>query len=171
MASRSIEKLIPPFREKVEVLVERVSFELLIYCTGRSAWEQAKLYRQSRTKAVIDEKIRTLEKYGHEHLARILRDVGPQQGPHVTKAGPGESTHQYWRAVDGVPIIGGKPAWDVRKHKAQWQELGQVATELGLNWGGNWPKWSDYPHIQFDPTGNPLKLGWEGCILTEDDLC
>lgn len=170
MASRNMDRLNSPFREKMLELQDQLSFEILYYCTGRSAWEQAKLYRQSRTKKVIDEKILILEKFGHEELAKILRDVGPQSGPHVTKAGPGESWHQYWEAVDGVPIIGGKPAWDVRKHAAQWRELGEKATALGVNWGGNWPKWADFPHFQMPPTGNPLKLGIPGCIMLESDL-
>ena len=170
MASRSIEKLNPVLREKAEDLVSQVSFSLLIYCTGRSAEEQAKLYRQSRSIKVIKEKIATLEKYGHVELAKILTDVGPQKGPHVTKAGPGESWHQYWEAFDAVPMIGGKPAWDNRKYAAQWAELGSKATALGLNWGGNWPKWADYPHFQLPPTGSPLKLGRPGCIYRESDL-
>lgn len=170
MASRNIDKLTPDLRVKALALKEKVSFELLIYCTGRSAEEQAKLFRQSRSRAIIEEKIKTLEKYGHDELAKILRDVGPQHGPHVTKAGPGESWHQYWEAFDAVPVIGGKLAWDHRKYAAPWQELGRYATELGLNWGGNWPKWADYPHFQLPPTGSPLKLGRKDCILRESDL-
>ena len=163
MASRDISKLVPELREKAEQLVEKVSksFPVLIYCTGRSAEEQAKIYRKSRTFAVIKAKHDTLVKYGHTELAQILLDVGPQYGElgrHLTKAGPGESWHQYWQAFDAVPMIGGKPAWIIRTHKAEWAELGRVATELGLNWGGNWPKWADYPHFQLPVTGNPLKI-------------
>ena len=170
MASRNVDKLVPELREKAHALQNGLSFELLIYCTGRSCEEQARLYRQSRSLAVIQEKIAVLEKYGHEELAKILRDVGPQSGPHVTKAGPGESWHQYWQAFDAVPIIGGKPAWDNRKYVKEWTELGKKATELGLNWGGNWPKWADYPHFQLPPTSNPLKVGATGLILRESDL-
>jgi peptidoglycan L-alanyl-D-glutamate endopeptidase CwlK len=170
MASRDINKLKPGCKEKAYALLERAPFEVLIYCTGRSAVEQAKLYRQSRTKAVIEHKISVYEKYGHYELAKILRDVGPQHGPHVTKAGPGESIHQYWLAFDAVPIINGKLAWDTKKYADQWSVIGKIATELGLNWGGNWPKWADFPHFQDAPSGNPLKLGWKDCIFTEDDL-
>lgn len=170
MASRSLDKLKPIFREKIEALLEEAPFDILVYCTVRSAWEQAILYRQSRSRKVIDEKILTLEKYGHESLARILRDVGPRSGPHVTKAAPGESWHQYCEAVDLVPIIGGKPAWDVKKNKESWSTIGTIAVKHGLNWGGNWIKWADYPHIQYPQSGNPLKLGVTGCILLETDL-
>ena len=170
MASRDIEKLHPDLRDKAKELKSRLPFELLIYCTGRSAEEQAKLFRQSRSKKIIDEKIATLEKYGHEELAKILRDVGPQYGPHVTKVGPGESWHQYWEAFDAVPVIGGKLLWVRKTNDQYWGQLGSVATELGLNWGGNWPKWQDAPHFQRPATGNPLKLGIKGCILRESDL-
>lgn len=170
MASRDIEKLVPELRDKVHTLTSMLSFEVLFYCTGRSAEEQAKLWRRSRKIQTIKQKILTLEKYGHEDLAKILNDVGPQHGSHVTHAGPGESWHQYWEAVDGVPVVGGKLLWDVNKSKSYWEEFGAAAISLNLNWGGNWPKWADYPHIQLPPTGNPLKLGIKGIILREKDL-
>lgn len=170
MASRDISKLQPDLREKAERLQSYFGSSLLIYCTGRSAEEQSRLYRQSRSWATIKRKIDILEKYGHIELAKILNDVGPQHGPHVTKAGPGESWHQYWLAFDCVPVVGGKLCWDVRKYQDQWKTLGSAGTDLGLNWGGNWPKWADYPHFQLPPTGNPLKLGIEGCIYREIDL-
>jgi len=137
---------------------------ILIYCTVRSAEEQAKLWRQSRSKIVIEKKINTLKKYGHLELANLLESVGPQFGPAVTHAGPGESWHQYGLAFDAVPLKHGSPLWDVHKYKDQWTELGKAALDLGLNWGGNWPKWADYPHFQLPMTGNPLKLNTPGCI-------
>lgn len=166
----NIDNLTDPFRDKVLALREDLSFELLIYCAGRSAWTQAKLYRQSRSIKTIEEKIASLEKYGHEQLAKILTDVGPQFGPHATRSGPGESWHQYWRAIDAVPLVNGKLALDPRKYPVQWRELGEKAMSLSINWGGNWPKWSDYHHFQATPTSNPLKLGLTGCILSDLDL-
>lgn len=170
MASRNIEKLVPEFRDKLKVLISKLPFEVLFYCTGRSCQEQAKLWRQSRQIETIKKKAAVLEKYGHENLAKILIDVGPQHGPHVTHAGPGESWHNYWQAADCVPVVGGKLLWDVSRSKAYWDEIGKQALALELNWGGNWPKWADYPHIQFPPTGNPLKLGIPNPILLESDL-
>lgn len=166
MASRDLNLLVPSVREKAKALVDSVSFELLIYCTVRDCHEQARLWRQSRSIEVIRTKIAIYEKYGHYDLAKVLRDVGPQHGPHVTKAGPGESWHQYGEAFDAVPIIGGKAAWNVRANQKIWKELGQKATELGLNWGGNWPKWADYPHFQGPPTGNPLKIGRKDYVVS-----
>lgn len=170
MASRDIEKLVPELRTKISLLLPSLSFPILIYCTGRSAEEQARLWRQSRKLSMILEKKRILEKFGHEELAKILIDVGPCHGPHVTHAGPGESWHQYWQAFDAVPLIGGKPAWDLRKSENLWRELGAKATDIGLNWGGNWKKPRDFPHFQIPTTSNPLKEGIQGCILRESDL-
>lgn len=170
MASRDLSLLVPELREKAQELVTLVSFEVLIYCTIRSAEEQAKLWRQSRSAKVIKEKIGILVKYGHLELAKILEEVGPQNGPPVTHAGPGESWHQYGQAFDAVPMINGKPAWTIHKNKAEWTELGKAALALGLNWGGNWPKWADYPHFQLPMTGNPLKQGLSGCYLRDRDL-
>ena len=170
MASRDINLLVPELKEKAQTLVERAPFEVLIYCTARAAEEQAKLWRQSRSKKVIQEKIETLIRFGHTTLAQILEKVGPQSGPPVTHAGPGESFHQYGLAFDGVPIINGKAAWEIHKYKKEWTELGKIALSLGLNWGGNWPKWADYPHFQLPMTGNPLKQNLPGCIFLESDL-
>jgi len=170
MASRNIDLLVPELKEKAQALVEKAPFEVLIYCTVRSAEEQAKLWRQSRSTKVIKEKIEVLNRYGHKELAEILNGVGPQSGPPVTHAGPGESWHQYGQAFDCVPMINGKPVWDVHKNKTVWVSLGTLAIDLGLNWGGNWPKWADYPHFQLPITGNPLKQGLKGCYLRDSDL-
>lgn len=170
MASREIEKLNPLLREKAEDLTNSIDFPILIYCTGRSAEEQARLWRQSKSYSTILKKKDQLEKFGHHELAQILMEVGPQNGPHVTHAGPGESWHQYWEALDAVPIIGGKPAWDYKKNKDLWETLGQVAMSLGLNWGGSWVKWQDRPHFQLRTTNNPLILKVPNCIMRECDL-
>ena len=170
MASRDLNGLVPTLKMKHAALVAELSFPILTYCTGRSAEEQSKLWRQSRSMDTILAKEKVLIKYDHIELARILIEVGPHTGPHVTHAGPGESWHQYWMAFDAVPMIHGKPAWNYKKNEGVWSELGSVATNLGINWGGNWKRPKDYPHCQIATTSNPLKIGVQGCILKESDL-
>lgn len=64
----------------------------------------------------------------------------------ATKAGPGESYHNYGLAFDFVPMIGKTPAWD---RDDLWQTCGSVAEALGLEWGARWPEFPDRPHLQF----------------------
>lgn len=170
MASNDLKRLPVEFQEKIDQLINNLSFPILIYCTGRSAEEQAKLWRQNRSIEVIEKKKGILEKYGHHELAKILIDVGPQYGPHVTHSGPGESWLQYYKAFEAVPFVNGMPVWNYNKNKEIWQELGREATNLGINWAGNWLKWCDYSHFQIETSSNPLKLGLTNCIMREKDL-
>jgi peptidoglycan L-alanyl-D-glutamate endopeptidase CwlK len=67
-------------------------------------------------------------------------------GKIVTNARAGQSAHNFGLAFDGVPLIAGKPAWD--DHEA-WETYGHVASAVGLEWAGNWPRFKEFPHIQF----------------------
>lgn len=66
-------------------------------------------------------------------------------GAIVTNAHAGQSAHNYGLAWDGVPLIAGRPAWD--DHEA-WQQYGQCAASVGLEWAGNWIKFRECPHVQ-----------------------
>ena len=128
--------------------------DLLIYCTARSCAEQAKIYRATRTLPEIQAKARDLEARGLPFLAKVLMDVGPQSGPlgkHMTKAGPGESWHQYGMAFDGVPMVDGKPDWDGVGR--EWDVFGAAGAEAGL-FGLSWER----PHRQAQPAPNPAKV-------------
>ena len=166
MASRNIDLLVPSFRYLVREMLKRVEdkgFELLVYCTLRSPYEQARLYRQSRTRSELETKAELFRLRGFDYLADILIQVGPQQGKlgwHVTHAGPGESWHQYGRAIDAVPLREGKALWD--DDAPQWQVYGEAAKDVGLHWSGNWQRFRELPHTQ-DTVGNPLStLGMDG---------
>lgn len=150
MASRNIDDLKYPVRVKCRQFVElckQEGIEVLIYCTARSPEEQSILYRQSRTLNKIKEKAKELsDVYGRSDLAKILLGVGPQNGPHVTNAGPGQSLHNYGLAFDGCPIIHGKPVWDIESNL--WEIYGGVADQVGLTWAGNWKSFKEFPHCQ-----------------------
>lgn len=172
MASRRLDDLTQRTQDVARACraaCETRGFDLLIYCTFRSAEEQAKLYRQSRTTAEIAAKIAEFRAAGFPHLGRILDRVGPvagEIGRHVTMAGPGESWHQYREAFDAVPVIGGKLAWnpkaDERTSKA-WAIYGGAGMRAGGTWAGTWKNFKEFPHMQWREAPNPLK-----CFERED---
>ena len=101
---------------------------LLPYSGYRSHQEQAGLYAQGRTKP----------------------------GPIITKAKPGESNHNYGRAVDVVILCRGVKQWSVKADcdgdgKDDYAELGRLGEKLGLVWGGRW-KFVDMVHFELPPT-------------------
>jgi peptidoglycan L-alanyl-D-glutamate endopeptidase CwlK len=153
MASRRLEDLVPEVQKMAKEHILRCAdagFELLIYCTLRDAHEQARLYRQSRTKEQVQKKMDQLTAKGFPVLARILKDVGPQKSaPKVTNAGPGESFHQFNRAYDCVPVLQGKPIWGTAGEGAAiWDKVGKLGKKCGLEWAGDWTTFREFPHFQ-----------------------
>lgn len=152
MASRSINDLTPEtatmallFQNKMQ----EAGQEVLIYCTLRTFKEQAIIYRQSRPFATIAATANLLtDKYGRPDLGQILLGVGPQNGPHVTNAAPGQSMHNYGLAFDCVPMVGGKPAWSYQSNKGLYELMGEKAEEVGLEWAGTWTSFKEYVHFQ-----------------------
>ncbi|MCW8330948.1 M15 family metallopeptidase [Photobacterium sp. SDRW27] len=161
MASRKLGDLTEAMRDKAETVQrackEAGEFELLIYCTLRPLEEQARLFRQSRSRQQIDLKSQKFRSRGLVFLADILESVGPCYGDHVTNAAPGESWHNYGQAFDAVPLIGGKPAWNYMKARSYWDAYGEAVRQTGLYWAGDWQRFREYPHAQLNPGGNPLK--------------
>jgi peptidoglycan L-alanyl-D-glutamate endopeptidase CwlK len=91
-------------------------------------------------------------------------------GPVVTRARGGQSNHNYGLAVDLVPFTNGQPNWNAPL--GVWTTIGSEAEKLGLEWGGDWKKFVDKPHVQlpglsvaeclslFRRAGNKLDLIW-----------
>lgn len=161
MASRNLKDLTPAVQEKAQFIINECKskgVDILIYCTLRSLEEQARIWRQSRSKAEINAKMVKYRQRGFGYLADIVESVGPQNGPHVTDACAGESWHNYAEAVDGVPTVGGKAMWSYNTNKKLWDIFGNVVKKAGMEWGGNWTRFKDYPHAQLRPGGNPLKV-------------
>ena len=78
-------------------------------------------------------------------------------GQIVTRAKGGQSLHNYGLAVDVAPVIlegGGKIDWnDLHKFFV----IGQEGKKLRLEWGGDWKKFLDKPHLQMpSPSINVL---------------
>jgi hypothetical protein len=70
------------------------------------------------------------------------------QGPKVTNAKPGSSYHNYGLAIDLVVMNGNKPDWQYNMGN-----LLPYAKKYGINWGGNFLRFKDYPHFE-KPLGN-----------------
>jgi peptidoglycan L-alanyl-D-glutamate endopeptidase CwlK len=67
-------------------------------------------------------------------------------GPIVTQARGGQSNHNFGLAVDLCPFTGDKPDWNAPM--AVWAAIGAAAEARGLEWGGQWKKFLDKPHVQ-----------------------
>jgi hypothetical protein len=67
-------------------------------------------------------------------------------GEIVTQARGGESNHNYGLAVDLCPFTDDKPDWNAPMRT--WAAIGAAAEKHGLEWGGQWKKFIDKPHVQ-----------------------
>jgi peptidoglycan L-alanyl-D-glutamate endopeptidase CwlK len=120
--SRSLDDLLPLVRKRVEAFIkaaEASGIDLLVTSTYRDNESQNALYAQGRTTA----------------------------GKIVTNAKAGQSFHNYRCAVDVVPIVAGKPRWDVKDDV--WQTIGKLGKAQGLEWAGDWKRFKEYPHFQY----------------------
>src|SRR5690349_8525028 len=101
--SVKLNELVPELREKVGSLLTNCQtrgVQMVANAGARDVWEQARLWRQSRSVTEIQGRIDEFEQAGASFLAQVLRDVGPQHGGHVTNAPPGYSWHQWGEALD-----------------------------------------------------------------------
>jgi len=114
-----------------EAQLKGANIQFVRSCTYRDNEVQASLYAQGRTKP----------------------------GRVVTWAQPGQSLHNDTRdgqpasnAADYYPILFGKLCGDQTDVElALWNQLGRIATQCGLVWGGSWPgNKCDRPHVQLN---------------------
>ena len=120
--SRSLDDLLPAVAERVRRFIkaaDEAGIDLLVTSTYRDNVSQNALYAQGRT----------------------------APGKIVTNAKAGESIHNYRCAVDVVPIVAGKPRWDVKDEV--WQKIGALGKAQGLEWAGDWKRFKEYPHFQY----------------------
>jgi hypothetical protein len=159
-----LQPLVPEFRAKVEELLAKCrqrGVEMRPYFAIRTPFDQAKLWRQSRTREEIQDKIASFRTGGADFLAHCVDSVGPQNGAHVTNAPPGYSWHQWAEAVDCVWIVGSKAEWSTtRKVNGVngYRVYAEEARTLGLTAGGFWTSFKDWPHVQLRAAGSPDKL-------------
>jgi peptidoglycan LD-endopeptidase CwlK len=164
MPNIDLSKLSADFRSKIETLINNCKMqnvEMRPYFGIRTPFEQAKLWRQSRSSEEVRERISTLKTDGAKFLAHCIESVGAQlTGPEVTKAIPGLSWHQWGEAVDSVWIVDGKANWSERQlvngingYKVYAEEAKKLSLDAGLFW-----RFKDSPHVQLRPVGSPQKM-------------
>lgn len=120
----------PKVAEKADILKEKAEEkDITIQITDgfRTDEEQDALYAQGRT----------------------------ESGNIVTNAKGGESYHNYGLAVDFAVEADGEVIWDVNHDGndngiSDWEEVAEIAKNLGFTWGGDWEEFKDYPHLQMD---------------------
>lgn len=66
-------------------------------------------------------------------------------GSIVTNAKGGYSYHNYGLALDFCPLVNGKCAWN---RADLFTKIGQLAKQVGFEWGGDFKSIKDMPHIQ-----------------------
>jgi len=102
-----------------------------------------------------------------EHQDKLYSKGRKSEGQIVTNAKGGESYHNYGLAIDfAIKTKSGDIIWDMKydgngNGKADWLEVVEAAKKLGFEWGGDWPDFPDYPHLQipFDLSIKDLKKG------------
>jgi peptidoglycan L-alanyl-D-glutamate endopeptidase CwlK len=125
-SEHNLRSLTPEAQKKFRTWLRRVrqaSIPAVVICGTRTFAEQAEIYAQGRTKP----------------------------GKIVTQAKPGDSMHNYGMAIDFVVFDGvdekggvGQPRWE----SPLMTKAGQIALDMGLDWGGAWASFKDMPHIQ-----------------------
>jgi len=157
----NLNSLNPEFKNVVTKAISLCSnkgIEMRPYCTIRDPFDQARLWRQSRTKEEILNKIDYLNNAGAGFIAYCLESVGPQNGRHATNAVPGFSWHQWGEAVDCVWVVENKSIWSFNKKISGingYRVYSEVSASLGLTAGGLWKKLKDWPHVQLRSQASP----------------
>lgn len=147
MTINVLDELTDPFREKVEAMlavIRSAGMAVKPYYGLRSPFEQAKLWRQSRTWDEIEQEMEKLKAAGAHKLAACIGSVGPRRGPRVTNAIPGFSWHQYGEAVDSFVVDSyGKAQWDANDRG--YAVMARAARTVGLKPGYDF---GDPVHVQ-----------------------
>jgi hypothetical protein len=150
----------PSFRKTVEKVIAKCKGKghVMRPISGiRSPWEQARLWRQSRSREEIAALVSTMKAQGAPWLAKQLDRVGPTYGRHVTNAPPGKSVHQYRLAVDCVWVKDGKAEWE---DMTAYRIYAAFAVAEGLTAGLNWGSFPDPPHIQHASMDSLGRKAW-----------
>jgi hypothetical protein len=172
--SRDLGLLVDAFRRKVIDLLDRCAARgtpMRPYTTLRSPFEQASLWRQSRSKEEIEARIAELKAAQAPFLADCIVRVGPQRGDPVTNAIPGLSWHQWGEAVDCFWLVDGTAEWSTRKKVNGlngYQVYAEEAQAAGLTAGGLWSSFKDWPHVQLRSAGSPL--GEMGLVAIDTEM-
>ncbi|MDE3837949.1 peptidase M15 [Bacillus methanolicus] len=90
---------------------------------------------------IITQGLRTIEEQN-----ALYAQGRTKPGKIVTNARGGYSYHNFGLAFDfAVLNADGSVNWNV---DVKWKRVGQIGKSLGLEWGGDWKDFKDYPHFQ-----------------------
>lgn len=121
-AEKKLQGVHPVVAAKARQLIEeayREGINVIITQGLRTVEEQNALYAQGRTKP----------------------------GKIVTNAKGGYSYHNFGLAFDfAILNPDGSVSWNVDE---KWKRVAQIGKSLGLEWGGDWKDFKDYPHFQY----------------------
>lgn len=130
------------------------AYDFKITTTLRSPWEQAILWRRGRSAETVRETVDHLLAEDAVWIAGCLSVVGPQFGSFRTKALPGQSWHQYGKALDLLVRDNSLfDWWIVDSEHEVYETLGHRARFLGLTTGIRFRP-PDGGHVQ-GPIGLP----------------
>lgn len=135
-ADRDLNHLYPAFREKVVAVLADLKAYADKHMPGY-AW-------------IVVEGFRTAE-YQHS-----LYEKGRTKPGSIVTNRDGvkkRSNHQSSLAVDIVPARGSSVDWEADAE--HWSYLGHVARAHDLEWGGDWKKFVDKPHVEWPESDKP----------------
>ena len=128
-SEKNIATLAPEVQPLARQLIEIASAQGInakVICGARTLSEQNELYAQGRTKP----------------------------GKIVTKAPGGYSWHNFGLAFDiGIFSPDGKEYYG---ESSAYADVGKIGEAIGLEWGGSWEGFPDFPHFQLNPKGYSL---------------
>ncbi len=171
--SRDMNTLDGMFREKVESVLNACKKRGIVmrpFFTERTPWEQARIWRSTRSSSEIFQARERLIANGTVYLASVLDMVGPQYSPpsgrnHLTNALPGLSWHQWGEALDCYWLLDGQAIWSTKReitlrdgsksngYLVYADEAVQASLlSAGLSWGWDWP------HVQLSMLGSPRDM-------------
>ena len=144
--------LVPEFRERVEKLLEGFAGGgpvLRPYYGLRTPQEQARIWRQTRSREEVTRAMDDLKKAGAPTIADILWSVGPQPTNgakgHLTHQLPMASWHQHGEALDCFVLRQGQAVWD--GNDPSYKVYTEAARKFGCDAGYFW-RMKDSVHIQ-----------------------
>lgn len=111
----------------------------LVAAKARQLIEQA--YKE-RINVIITQGLRTIEEQNE-----LYAQGRTKPGKIVTNAKGGYSYHNFGLAFDfAILNADGSVNWNVDE---KWKRVGAIGKSLGLEWGGDWKNFKDYPHFQY----------------------
>lgn len=136
MASRSIEDLLPPVAARCRQFIRKCD--------------------EAGIDVIITSTYRSIEEQNN-----LYQKGRSRPGNRITNAKGGDSFHNWRVAFDFAPLKHGKIDWnDVDLFK----RCGEIAESCGLEWGGRWAKFRDFPHCQMTK-GNSIEYFKNGGTL------